>query len=318
VSDAAIGFLLAIICSISFGAYILPRKLSKLSVLDYQFWVAAAIAPLMMLTAFLARAPLLVGAVQISIGIVCGALWTAGSISYSAAVDHIGVTRSTPVKNLAPAFAAFYGISIFREYVITRPLELLMTVGGVALMVFAALLIGRIGAHEHETAIAYDINRPAPERKTAFRIGMASSMGAAFFYGAYSVPLKWLFKHGVSAYTACAWLGVGVLSSTVAVYLLRERRLLPARADRREFLLCSAAGGIWSSGQIVGALAMLYIPMSVSWPVSNLGTLVAIGWGVLVFKEARIRENKAALVLSIIIYLAGLALLAWSAPAGKV
>ena len=168
-TDATIGFLLAITCSISFGAYILPRKLSKLSVLDYQYWVSLTIAPLMVAVALIAGIPLFVDAVSISLGILCGVLWTFGSLSYSAAVDNIGVTRSTPIKNLAPAFAAFYGIAFFSEYVITEPRALLMTVGGVALMVLAAYFIGRVGAQEHERARAFSLP-DADSRKHAFKL----------------------------------------------------------------------------------------------------------------------------------------------------
>ena len=316
-TDAAIGFTLAIICSISFGAYILPRKLSRLSVLDYQYWVALTIAPAMLLVAIVTGSPLFVGP-PILVGMFCGVLWTFGSLSYSAAVDHIGVTRSTPVKNLAPAFAAIYGISIFHEYGITQPRELLMTVGGVACMIFAAFIIGRAGAHEHERAFAYDVTKDPQARKRAFYLGLVYSMGAAFFYGAYSVPLKWQFKHEISAYTACAWLGIGVLATTAIVYALKSKRVLPSFPGNREVGLCAAGGGIWSSGQIVGALAMLYIPMSISWPVSNLGTLVAIGWGVLIFKEVHIEKHRLEFAASLLIYVAGLVLLALAAPAGTV
>jgi glucose uptake protein GlcU len=193
-----------------------------------------------------------------------------------------------------------------------------MTVAGVALMIWAALVIGKAGAHEHERAFAFDLGRNVEQRKKALRMGFVYSMGAAFFYGAYSVPLKWLFKQDVSAYTACAWLGIGVLATTAIVFAIKTRRLAPVEVPRRELALSATAGVIWSSGQIVGALAMLYIPMSISWPVSNLGTLVAVGWGVLVFKEVKIEEHKAEFILSMVIYIVGLLLLALAAPAGKV
>lgn len=317
-TDAGIGFMLAVLCSVSFGAYILPRKLSRLSVLDYQYWVALAIAPAMLITCVSVRSPVLVSPVLALVGIGCGVLWTCGSISYSAAVDNLGVTRSTPIKNLAPAFAALYGIAIFHEYVISEPRELWMTIGGVAFMVVAALMIGGVSANEHESALAFDAARNVELRKKSFKLGLLYSAGAAFFYGAYSVPLKWLFKHGVGAFTACAWLGVGVLLSTVAVHVVKQKRVLPKNPGKREIGLGAAAGGIWTSGQLLGALAMLYIPMSISWPVSNLGTLVAIAWGVLIFKEVHLKRHGLVLAGSVVVYVAGLMLLAMAAPAGNV
>jgi glucose uptake protein GlcU len=192
-----------------------------------------------------------------------------------------------------------------------------MTVGGVAFMVLAAYFIGRVGAQEHERARAFSLP-DAASRKNAFRLGVLYSLSAAFFYGAYSVPLKWLFKHDVSAYTACAWLGIGVLASTVVAYGLLTKKVVPAWPGRREALLGVTGGGIWTSGQVVGALAMLFIPMSISWPVSNVGTLVAIGWGVLIFKEVHIEKHKLEFAASLVIYVVGLVLLALAAPAGRV
>lgn len=317
-TDAGIGFMLAVLCSISFGAYILPRKLSRLSVLDYQFWVALAIAPAMVAVCLALGSPLAVEPKFILVGLACGVLWTFGSMSYSAAVDHLGVTRSTPIKNLAPAFAALYGIVIFHEYVITQPRELWMTIGGVAFMIVAAFLIGRAGANEHERALAFDLSRNNAAKKKSFMLGILFSAGAAFFYGAYSVPLKWLFKNDVSAFTACAWLGIGVLSTTIAVYAIKNKKLAPPKPSKREFGLAATAGGIWTSGQLLGALAMLYIPMSISWPISNLGTLVAMGWGVVIFKEVHLEKHKLALAGSVVVYIAGLVLLAMAAPAGTV
>lgn len=317
-TDATIGFLLAILCSISFGAYILPRKLSRLSVTDYQYWVGVTIAPVMIAVCLVAGSPLSVAPKFVLAGLSCGVLWTFGSMSYSAAVDNLGVTRSTPIKNLAPAFASLYGIAIFHEYVITQPRALWMTVGGIALMMAAAFLIGRAGATENEKAKAFDASIGSALRKKSFALGIFYSSCAAFFYGAYSVPLKWLFRNGIDAYTACAWLGVGVLVSSVAAYAVTCRRLVPRLPSRREIGLAMAGGGIWTSGQIIGALAMLYIPMSISWPVSNLGTLVAMGWGVLIFKEVHLAKHKAEVAASVLVYVAGLALLAFAAPAGTV
>jgi glucose uptake protein GlcU len=239
-------------------------------------------------------------------------------MSYSAAVDNLGVTRSTPIKNLAPAFAAVYGIIIFHEYVISQPRELWMTVGGVACMVFAAFLIGRVGANVHERALAFETSRSTEARRRSFKLGILFSAGAAFFYGAYSVPLKWLFKSGIDVFTACAWLGAGVLFSTFVAHAIKQKQLTPPTPSRRELRLAAAAGGIWTSGQLVGALAMLYIPMSISWPISNLGTLVAMGWGVAIFKEVQIEKHKLEVAASVIVYIAGLVLLALAAPAGTV
>jgi glucose uptake protein GlcU len=296
----------------------LPRKLSKLSVLDYQYWLAVIVAPECVAVAIIARSPLWFRPDLVLWSFLCGPIWTLGSLSYSSAVDNVGVARSTPVKNLAPVFAAIYGIIIFREYTLANPQSLALAVSGVAMMCAAAFLIGRAGAQEHERAKAFDLARTEAERASSFRLGILYALGAAFFYGAYSVPLKFVFKSGVTAYSACAWLGIGVLASVVVIYGFVHKRVIPPLPSRREARIAQSAGAIWSSGQILGAAAMIYIPMSISWPVSNLSTLVAVAWGVWIFREVHIEDHWKDVVVGLVLYLTGLALLTAAAPSGHV
>ncbi|MCH8275644.1 MAG: hypothetical protein IH851_12745 [Armatimonadetes bacterium] len=318
-SDAhALGFFLAIIGSLSFGTYILPRKLSTLSVIEYQYWVALAIAPLCVLTALLFRAPLAVPTDLMLYALLCGPIWTLGSLSYSSAVDRIGVARSTPVKNMAPVFAAFYGIFLFNEYTLLEPIPLAMALGGVFLMVGAAYFIGNVGAPEHETAVAFDRKRTAALRSKALRFGWFFSLSAAFFYGLYAIPLKHVLQNEMNPYSACAWLGVGVFISSAATYAVLNKRLIPPLPNRRQFLLAQSAGAIWTTGQITGTVAMIHIAMSISWPVTNLSTLFAVAWGVWVFREVQLDRHLKEVVFGLLLYAAGLVLLAFAAPSGHV
>ncbi len=252
------------------------------------------------------------------LGFLCGPIWAMGSIAYSQAVDHIGVARSTPVKNLAPFFAGIYGILIFREYTITEPKGLALAVSGIVLMLFATWTLGNASAPEHETAFAYDVNRPPHERRRAFYLGGLYSFTAAFFYGLYSIPLKQALKAGADPYSVCAWMGLGVWLSSLIFWCLTHRRLLPGKPPRQELALAGMAGLIWSSAQILGTVAMLYTPMSISWSVSNLSTLLAVGWGIWVFREVRLDKHKWETGISLASYAMGLVLLALAAPIGHV
>lgn len=316
-TDAALGFLLALVSSAAFAAYIFPRKSSRLPVVHYQYYLSLAVAPLCVAVALIADGRIDTRLMPAALSFLCGAIWTLGSLSYSTAVDYIGIARSTPIKNMAPFFASVYGIAIFHEYTFEDPKSLASAIGGVLLMTLAAVLLGRAGAPETERAIAFQNGRDPGERKRAFAIGLLASFGAAFFYGAYAIPLKVVLREGMTAYQAVAWLGVGVLASSVILFWIRERRWSP-RAGRREVGLCLTAGGIWMSGQTLGTVAMVFIPMSVSWPVSNLSTLIAIAWGVWVFREVHLQNHKREVGWSLLSYAVGLALLAFAAPAGHV
>jgi drug/metabolite transporter (DMT)-like permease len=317
-SPAHTGFLLALLSAVSFAAYILPRKKSKLNVWEYQFWLGFGVLLGMVGTALIGGQPLFSSPYANALGFICGPLWAMGSIAYSQAVDHIGVARSTPIKNLAPLFAAVYGILLFHEYTISEPKGLALAVSGIALMLLATWILGNASAPEHETAFAYDQNRPENERRRAFYLGGLYSFAAAFFYGLYSIPLKKALKTGADPLIVCAWMGWGVWLSSIVFWSLTHRRLLPPKPAKRELMLAGAAGLIWSSAQILGTMAMLYTPMSISWSVSNLSTLMAVGWGIWVFKEVRLDRHKWEMGISLASYTVGLVLLALAAPIGHV
>jgi drug/metabolite transporter (DMT)-like permease len=318
---AAFGFALAVIGSIPFAAYILPRKLSTLRVLNYQFWISVAIAPVGIAFAFIFGTGMNAAAPGVLASLVCGPIWAAGSICYSKAVDHIGVARSTPVKNFAPMFAAIYGIAIFHEYTIADPPSLGMTLAGVALMMLAAIVLGRAGAPERESAHAFDATRTAEERSAAMRAGWLYSFGSAFFFGLYAWPLKSALKSGMNPATSCAWLAIGVFAASSALIVWQSiarphvENFLP---NRRNLFLALLAGTIWITGQTIGTFAMTHVPMSISWPVTNLSTLIAMAWGVWIFKEVQIERHKREVAAAFVLYAAGIALLALAAPKGHV
>ena len=312
------GFWLAVAASVPFAAYILPRKLSRLPVLEYQCWLGLAVAPIMIIATIIAHEGMFVSVPAVLLAVSCGPLWAFGSIFYAQAVDHIGVARSTPIKNLAPMWASIYGILLFREYTMAEPTPLIAAIGGTIMMILAAQLLGKAGAPSTERAFAYDINRSATERKNAYRKGWLYSFFTAAFYGAYSVPLKMSLKGGMGAIAACAWLGIGVLITSTFAYQIVSKSLWPKRPENRELKLALGAGAIWTTAQVLGTIAMLHVAMSVSWPISNLSTLIAIGWGVWVFKEVRLADHKREVWTSLIVYSIGLGLLALAAREGHV
>jgi len=295
--------------------------------LEYQLWLSLAIVPSFFIAVWVFGGSFIGRGDLAFWSFVCGLLWAMGSIFYSLAVDHLGVARSTPIKNLAPMFASIYGIVIFGEYTIREPRGLVMDISGVSFMVIAAVILSRAGALEHERAFAYDASKTEIERRKAFLWGWVFSFLTAVMYGSYSIPLKHVLRQGFSPFSACAYLGLGVLAFSAILYIIRNLYIIRKATggigcfsfpNKRELGLTTCAGMIWSSGQLLGTIAMLHVPMSVSWPVSNLSTLVAIVWGVWVFREVHLEKHRGEVAASVGFYTLGLVLLALAAPRGKV
>lgn len=315
----AYGFWQAVGCSFFFAAYILPRKLSRLSVHEYQVWLGMMVPVVAVLVAVSMGAPFAAGGFNTLLALSCGIIWTFGSLCYSSAVDCIGVARSTPVKNLAPMFASLYGIFLFHEYSLRDPESFAMALGGVALMVGAAFVIGRASAPENETATAYDSSLSTEARRRAFFLGWLFSVGAAFFYGLYSIPLKTAVVKGeMNPYSANVFLGFGIFATSWLWFAIRERRVMPQWPGRKEAAISQLAAVLWTPGQILGTVAMANVAMSISWPVSNLSTLLTVAWGVWVFHEVHLERHVREVIAALALYAGGLALLFFAAPHGRV
>jgi drug/metabolite transporter (DMT)-like permease len=317
-SATSLGFAISFASSVFFAAYIFPRKLSTLPVWDYQFWLSVAVLPCLFGLAFVSGVSLSITSTHLWLSILCGVLWSAGSVCYSLAVDYIGVTRSTPIKNFAPVFAALYGVFLFQEYTLSKPSFFMMMAFGVLLMTFAAFLIGKASAPMTDRSKAFDPFLVGTDRRHYLFLGVLCSLGAAFFYGAYSVPLKYVLRHDVDPFLACAWLGVGVFASSFVFMMFCNRWRVPFIKSSREIRFALLAGILWAIAQLLGTWAMYYIPMSISWPVSNISTLIAVGWGVWIFHEVRIREHLHDVVWSLLLYSIGLVLLGFASSEGHV
>jgi glucose uptake protein GlcU len=229
-----------------------------------------------------------------------GAMWVVGAIAYSVAVDLLGITRSTPVKNLGPLMSTLFGIVLFAEFSIDDPTRLALAVFGSVGMALAAVLIGRCAAPDDDLR---QISRAQLVR------GFALALLAGLLFGAYTVPVKIVQNAGHSSFSVLFLMGLSIPVAALVLYAVRMRRILPPVPSRKEFWRCQGAGAAWVGGGGAGILAMDLIPMSVVWPITNLSALVTVAFGVWLFREVHLERHRSKLFWGCGIYTVGVVLL---------
>jgi drug/metabolite transporter (DMT)-like permease len=279
-------------------------------VLEYQFWLSPIIPATMAIIALLSASGFALDGTSLLLALVAGTLWAGGAVAYSIAVDEIGITRSTPVKNLGPILTTLFGIVIFREYTLDEPIPLMQAILGSSLMGVAAVLIGRCAAPENERALAFATHLSDLERRRRLAYGFALALAAGLCFAAYTVPLKFVFLQGYPTFRVMFWMALAVPLTGYLLYLGVHRRPLIPLPDKGELVRCQLAGLMWVGGGGLGALAMQFIPMSVSWPITNLSTLFAVAFGVVLFREVRLDRHRSDVLWGSAAYGLGLLLLA--------
>ncbi len=254
---------------------------------------------------------------QILLGLFGGVFWTLGSISYNIAVDDIGVTRSTPLKNMGVVLATVYGIFIFHEFSIHAYGLLTLVFCGSILMAFAAVAIANIAAPKHEKALGYDLSLSKKERKKYFVKGYVHASLVGVYFSVFTIPMRIMTNWGLSAGEITFWMSQGAFFSMLLFYLIAKKELSPPLPKLRDLYHTNLSGLLWVVAIALSIDAMSKIPMSVSWPITSLSALVTMVFGIWVYKEISVKKYKKQIFIGVFMYLLGIFLLSESLRLGQ-
>lgn len=249
-----------------------------------------------------------------------GVVWNLGNLLLVAAIAVAGMSVGFPIGG---------GIAWVLGIVINYILILLdkgksednsfLLFSGVGVIVFAILL----------SMLAY--RRLAGEQKKTTTKGILLSVLAglliAFFYGLVVKSLDNTYVAGgtgtLTPLTAVFFFAVGVVVSTFIFnpfFMARPVQGEPvrmseyARGDLRTHLVGVLGGSIWALGMVLSFMAAGAAGPAISYALSNAAPVVAILWGVLVWKEfaGAPKGTNTLLVVMFIAYLVGLVLITYS------
>ena len=290
--SSALGFGVGLSSAILFGLYMVPRQRSSLA--DHHFLVTLAAGAMLGTALGFAVAGGGIGASRTDIGLawIAGALWSAGTFCYIASVSRMGLAIATPAKNTTAVLGTGVGLVVFGEARETAPLPALV---GSALVVLCAVLLASAGER-------------AGRRSRATLPGLLLALAAALLYAVYTIPFKLALGHGLSLWALLLFMGQGAFVAAFLGALLRDRGLrfpAPPRAALGGLL----GGLIWAGAVFLMGWGIELVGLAVTWPLSNLNTVVTVACGVWIFREIDPRRQRAKLLGGLALAVAGAALL---------
>ena len=257
---------------------------------------------------------------SIMFAVLGGMLWNLGNILLVAAIAIAGMAIAFPIGG---GIAWILGI-VFNYVLILlsgqeateKPIVLWI---GVVIIISAIILSGRI----------YD--RISKEKKQASKKGILLSVFAglaiAFFYGFVVKSLDPVYVSGgtgnLTPYTGIVFFAVGVVVSTLIINPIIMRKPIIGepvsmslywKGSFREHSSGVLGGLIWMFGMVDSFMAIGAANPAISYALSNAAPVVAILWGVFVWKEFKKAPKGTDLLLSIMFtcYIIGLVFITYS------
>ncbi|MEN8228213.1 MAG: GRP family sugar transporter [Bacteroidota bacterium] len=249
-----------------------------------------------------------------------GILWNMGTILLVAAIAVAGMAIAFPIGG---GIAWILGIII--NYILIllsgqsgteRPMILWV---GVIIIILAIVLSGKI------------FNRVSKEKKQPSGKGIWLSVTAglfiAFFYGFVVKSLDPEFVGGgtgtLTPYTGIVLFAIGVVISTLIINPIIMRKPIVGepvamklywKGSMREHSSGVLGGMIWMLGMVVSFMAVGAANPAISYALSNAAPVVAILWGIFVWKEFKDAPKGTDRLLSImfICYIIGLVFITYS------
>jgi glucose uptake protein GlcU len=293
------GIALALLSAVFFGIYMVPRKLVQTS--NHVFLssvVCGMVASVALYQLFIPNEPWPTSE-QLGWTVIAGLIWAASTFCFSSSVRHLGLASATTIKNTTAVWGTLAGLVVFAEYTDTHWIP---AVAGSFCVVISAWLIDRIS---RDPANGRDSRMDA----TGIALAVAASLG----YAIYAIPVRMVVGEGLSYVRVLLGMSLGATVGVgLAMCLSKEGCGDMVRQGRRQFLLSALGGVLWTLAMLCLVAAFGLVGLAVSWPLSNINTVIATTIGAVWFHEISLRRRGGLFTAALAVAVLGVALLAWS------
>lgn len=215
-----------------------------------------------------------------------GLIWNFANIFLTAANSIAGMSVGFPIGG----GLGWVGGVVFNYFVggFTGN-KILLWIGlvlAVSAMIFCAVSYSRLTSSQKKTPL------------TGIIFAIISGFGFAFFYGLVIKGIDPAYVSGgvgtLTPYAAVFFFALGVLLSTPAINGVAMRRSVEGKCSMKDYvsngdakthLIGMLGGFIWMSGMIISFMASGSGNPAVTYALSNASPVVAMIWGVLIWKE---------------------------------
>lgn len=290
-----VGYICALISSLFFTAYVIPKKLSKQTPIKYSlfmglgFFIVSII--MFIINKIIVNNPLenLTNPVLLLSGFG-GILWLIGSVFFLTAIDKIGLSRSNQWKNLQGPVGAILTLTFLSEFMETKVVYIILAV------VFILL-----------SAMLFTIRKK--KEKIVDKKGIIYAILSAIFFGINALIQKFATNNGL-IYAQQVYFSALVFISALVYIAFKDRSIKVMKDIKNKENILGIIGGItYYFASFFSTLAYKYIPGSIAFTIVQLNAVWTVLVGILIFKEIDFKKNWLRIVIGIVFAIIGVIML---------
>jgi len=277
-----LGVLFAVVVSVLFAVYAVPRKFSKQNAVFYTFWVGVAYfvgsvavcsvvwgLGLQELEDLLSKWHLLT--------VLRGVVWVFGIVSFNIAIDKIGLTRFNQWKNFQGPIGTLLMLIFLDEVVGSKVIWLIL---GMTAMFISAVLF------------TIQSNNDSKHSNTS---GILFAVLAAVCFGVTAFINKIITNQGF-IYSQLLYHSLSIVVFAAIIFVVQTRKPKEILRFSRENLLPVMSGAMFLIATILSIFSYTMIAGSVSWSITQLNAVWTILIGIFVFKEVNFQRHWLRIV----------------------
>jgi len=274
------GVIFAVIVSVFFAVYAVPRKFSKQNAALYAMWVgvaylAGSVAVCSVIWGLGLREPENLLSRWHLLTALRGVVWVLGTVSFNVAIDKIGLTRFNQWKNFQGPIGTLLMLAFLDEVAGSKVIRLLL--GMTAMFISAALF----------TIKSDDTDK---QSKINGASGILFALAAAVCFGVTAFINKIVTNHGF-IYSQLLYHSLSVVVSAAMIFIFQTRKPKEIFHISRANLLPVMSGAMFLAATILSIFSYTMIAGGVSWSITQLNAVWTILIGIFIFKEVSFKKH---------------------------
>lgn len=289
------GYLFAIISSLFFTAYVVPKKLSKQTPIKYSmfmglgFFIVSLIMFCLNKTLYYNPKETLLNPILLLSGFG-GALWLLGSVFFLTAIDKIGLSRSNQWKNLQGPIGAILTLTFLSEFMQIIIIYIILAIVSILM-----------------SAMLFTIRND--KEKIVDKKGIIYAILSAIFFGINALIQKYATNNGL-IYSQQVYFSGLVFVSSIIYLLITEKNINALKnIKKRDNILGIIGGCTYFFASFFSTLAYKYIPGSIAFTIVQLNAVWTVLVGIIIFKEIDFKKHWLRILLGILLAIIGVIML---------
>ena len=272
------GYLLAIITSIFFSIYVIPKKIVKKKTMYYTvfltlgFFITSTILYVFFKITGICKENLSIPIAMILL--LRGLFWFLSAYIYALAIDKIGVSRAVQYQSLKTPFGVILTLFFLEEFLITNVIVVLFA----TVLTFLSALLLTI--------------KKAPNKKI-------DKMGIILL-ATTNLLQKWVTNQGI-VYSQHIFTAISSFLFACLYVLLKDKNMKNVISITKKSMFLATLGGCaFYFASFFQALAYKQLPASIVTIIVQLSSVWSILIGIVIFKEIDIKKHWKRISLGII------------------